>query len=1144
MLTGGYSPCLPCWPIKKVKLQGKFLDYNTDDLIVFVESEDGQQKRKLLGQIKHSIGITEQHSKFGEVIQAAWNDFNNPTIFTHGQDAIALITGPLSTTDINDVRPLLERARHVENFVEFFKSMELARFVSNGQRTKLKAFRTHLQKANKNEEVSEERVFEFLRHFHLLGYDLDIKAGVTLSLLHSLIGQNSQESVPGLWALLVNAVRSSNKNAGTLTNESLSDDLRTAFTKRVHQSIPAEYAVPLLPVVQPELSKLTYATELSIACVLGSWNEKTNADRIIVEKLSKEDFSTWIRKLRESLQQPESILSLKDGKWWVIDRLRSWQVLGPKLFDENLDVFKDCAVSVLTERDPKFDLALEERHAASIHNKVIKHSKHLRKGFAETLALLGTHHQTLTFCSPHKPELTAVLAIREILNDADWSRWASLNNLLPLLAEAAPGEFLDAFEATLERDPCPFDEIFAQESGGFLGGNYMTGVLWALETLAWDANHLSRVVICLGELALHDPGGRWANRPVNSLTAILLPWLPQTCASATKRYAAVSTLLKELPDIGWKLLMRLLPNSDSTTSDTHRPAWRKTIPDDWKKGVSHGEYREQIEHYSEMAFTAAKGNSKRLAVLIQHMDNLSPPTRKQLLVYLGSEAVITMIEVNRLDPWTELIKLVAKHRKFSDAKWAMKPEQIDAIDALAKQLAPTNPAFRHLRLFTEHDFDLFEMKDDYEGQQKELEERRQKAIEEIFATGGALSVLDFAKTVPSPWRVGVALGCITDKEVDGVILPELLESEQKALVQFTGGFVRGKLRCHGWQWLDDIDTSQWSPVQIGQLLAFLPFTADTWDRSKRLLGRNDFAYWSKTNADPYGDEAELETAIDQLIVHNRPDAALRCLYAMLDKKPFDSSRAVQVLFAVLKSPESVHSMYHPIIEIIKALQNDKGTNPDDLFKIEWAYLPLLDRHRGASPKLIEHRLAKEPKFFCEVIRFAFRSKKEERPTEELPKEKQNIAENAYRLLSEWQTPPGYQADDTYDGDAFAGWLEAVKKECAETGHLEVAMSMVGHVLVYAPPDPGGLWIHRSAAEALNAKDAEEMRSGFGSELFNSRGFHWVDPTGKPERELASKYREQAEAVEVAEYHRLAITLRELAASYEREADGLLLRAPR
>ena len=111
MLTGGFAPCLPCWPISKIKLQGKFTGYDTDDLIVFVEKPGSDQRRKILCQIKLSISITEKDEKFGEVIQAAWNDFNNANVFTRNNDVIALITGPLSATDIEDVRTILEWAR-------------------------------------------------------------------------------------------------------------------------------------------------------------------------------------------------------------------------------------------------------------------------------------------------------------------------------------------------------------------------------------------------------------------------------------------------------------------------------------------------------------------------------------------------------------------------------------------------------------------------------------------------------------------------------------------------------------------------------------------------------------------------------------------------------------------------------------------------------------------------------------------------------------------------------------------------------------------------------------------------------------------------------------------------------------------------
>lgn len=231
-----------------------------------------------------------------------------------------------------------------------------------------------------------------------------------------------------------------------------------------------------------------------------------------------------------------------------------------------------------------------------------------------------------------------------------------------------------------------------------------------------------------------------------------------------------------------------------------------------------------------------------------------------------------------------------------------------------------------------------------------------------------------------------------------------------------------------------------------------------------------------------------------------------------------------------------------IVEVIKALQDDPDTNPDDLFQVEWAFLPLLDRHHGASPKLLEQRLANDPTFFCEVIRTVFQSKKEERPVEEPTEQQENIATNAYCLLSEWRTPPGSQKDGAFNGDALTTWLEAVKAACTESDHLEIAFEKVGHVLIHAPPDPDGLCIHHSAAAALNSKDANDMRDGFQIELFNSRGVHGFT-AGREERELAEKYRRQADEIESRSYHRLASSLRDLAASYERDAERDASRDP-
>jgi len=286
MLTGGVVPCLQPWPIKKIKLQGRYEGYNTDDFVAFVEGRDECQKAKLLAQIKHSVSVTANDTVFGDVIQAAWKDFLDPD-FDQRTDAIALITGPLSAHDTGHARTVLEWARHSESAREFLNKVNRGNFSSDTKRNKLKAFRSQLKKANQGADVDDERLWKFLKTFHLLGYDLDITSGVTLSLLKSHIEQFSCGDIPGLWATIANEVASFNQNAGTITPETISETIRTAFSKRISvEQIPDKL---LKKKSSSEKQSVFPSGEkgnaMMYAALLGSWDDESRGDLDAIRKL-------------------------------------------------------------------------------------------------------------------------------------------------------------------------------------------------------------------------------------------------------------------------------------------------------------------------------------------------------------------------------------------------------------------------------------------------------------------------------------------------------------------------------------------------------------------------------------------------------------------------------------------------------------------------------------------------------------------------------------------------------------------------------------------------------------------------------------------------------------------------------------------
>lgn len=1138
MLTGGHAPCLPCWPIKEIKLQGKIDGFDTDDLIVVVENANSKERRKLLGQVKHSIAITQGNALFGEVMQAAWNDFNNPQVFTRGKDIIALITGPLSATDA-EVTWLLNHARVNHDAQSFFRNVETAKFSSNTKRQKLKTIRDHLRAANNGLDLTDEVFHKFLISFYLLGYDLGEEEGVILSLINSHISQFKPESSRFVWSRILEFTNSRNHHAGCITQNNLPDDLISVFVTKPVSEFPINLALSFAD--STDWAHHPDATYLALAILIGSWQDKSQCDLEVLSQLFDISYDEWLKKAREILHYPDSPLSLRNGIWKVVNKAELWSLLGSRIFDQDLDTFRSLAVSVLKEPDPAFELPPEERYTASIHGKVLKCSQVLRKGITEGLAILGSQPKSCSNCSQGEAETTCLLVIRELLIDADWVLWGSLNAFLPALAEAAPGEFLDTVEKAMRLTPCPFDELFSQEGNGFTGGNYLTGLLWALEGLAWEEQYLVRVCVALGELASRDPGGQGGNRPSNSLTTILLPWLPQTLASVDKRRVAVETLLSEFPNIAWNLIIQLLPGENTTSSGSHKPSWRITIPVDVGDGVTHQEYWQQVAFYTTFAVNAAGHNIDRLSSLIDRFDNLPSPAFDQLVEVLTSPDIVELPEEQRLVLWDHLTTLTSKHRRFSEAKWALSDELISRIEKAAKLLAPTNPFNLYQHLFADRDFDLYEENDDWEEQGKKFDTLRKTAISEIFEQNGVKGVIRFAESVVSPEKVGQALGVITDEAIENTLLPHLIDTEINVHSALVGGFIWSRHTLYGWDWCDNIEKSGWTPGQIGQLLSFLPFIKDTWNRAAEWLNDNKGEYWSRARVNVYQAGDDIAVAIENLIDHGRPHAAIKCLNRMRQAKmSVDVNQCVHALLTALSSNEPSYSIsgYH-IVELIKFLHTEPFVSQEDLFNVEWAYLPLLTRHSGATPKLLESKLASEPEFFCEIIRLIYRSKKDGPPPKEPTEKSKMIAKNAWRLLHEWKTPPGTNKNGTFIPKNFEEWIQHVIILSSETGHLDVALTITGQVLIYAPSDTSGLWIHHVVAKALNNRDADKMRNGFSTGLYNSRGVHSFDPTGRAERKLAEQFRIKSESVENAGFHRLAATLKSLAESYDRDSERIV-----
>ncbi len=1164
MLAEGMCPALEGCRITKVKLQSRHRGHQVDDVLVFTRHILTGEEAKLHGQIKVDPAITKSDVQFKETIHAAWRDFKNPLVFQEGVDALALITGHLSIVDTDHVRELLEWARWSENASDFFDKVAQANFSSKPKREKLEVFQHHLREANNGVDLTPDEQWRFLKSFYLLGYDLDISAGVHQALLQTLVGNVTTKDPEHVWLKIINLVQRGSPTAATFTWESIPPLFKALFKRSTLPGPPTSMGdepgetqpepagptdvapsteVPISePVVEPEPTvsfMLTGAPDVPMTIelaigFLGGWEEYVPGDMEAVTYLTQEPKAKWLSETRVIWGNGEGSLEQVDGRWKLKDQKDYLSSTGAVASDSHLNGFKTLALAVLGEYNPALDRPKSDFLPFPSNVPQPKYSHRLRSGITEALALLGSFPGILPTCSTGKATRLVDEVVHAALSSTDWRVWSTLNYFLPSLAEASPEQFLKAIDGLVKSSPGTLKELINQEGAGLFGSSHITGMLWGLELVAWSPEYFNRAMSALAALAALDPGGSWTNRPSNSLATILLPWLPQTSADDDQRHAAVKNIVRDHPDVAWKLVTSLLPESTTSSMLSHKPKWRAWPRPDWEKGVPGSQYRKDSTVYSLLALDLAGTDTKRLALLISRYFKLTKEVRERLKQVLVSAPMLLLSDPIKQELWLALVKLTGMHRRFRDSpQWRVPEEMLNELDAIADQLKPTRPEIKHQRLFSGNEYSVVQEHDSWEEQRRVIEQYRKEAVAEILSAGGLPLLIEFAKTVQGFWHVGLTLGSMSDRSDDGTILPAWLESDAENVRQMAGGYAFAKIKSEGWPWVDGISTSDWKPTTIAFLIAHLPFRKEAWDLAERLLGSDEGEYWRIVQAQPYDDTENIHIALQKLIEYDRADEALMCMFKMTAGK--DELQIPIAIEALQKVRKGDRLGGYELGRLISLVQQDENVDPNVVRAIEWKFMPALGELMGAKPTQLSWGLAEDPAFFCEVIRAMYRSTKEPATNEEPAQEKRDIAINAYNLLREWDIPPGTKRDGSFDNDAFRFWLTEVKRSTDESGHQSSALYQIGEMLYHTPTDPAtGLW-PTAVCEALDVPEHDRMREGLEIEIFNRRGVH--SPSGgAQERAISEKWKSVALEADRKGYGNLATSLRGLAKSYAEDAD--------
>ena len=520
---------------------------------------------------------------------------------------------------------------------------------------------------------------------------------------------------------------------------------RSASALRRQLSVDPTIRVPLWARTDSD-SSLTRRAKTA-ALLAGAWvpgqpeGAGTSSDRHVLAHLAggNLDYETVEIELNAVADGADPMLTVSSTAWRLVSPSEAWELLAERLLTADaVNRFLGAATGVLGERDPLANFHGDEYIAAQLRGMRRAYSRELRRGMARSLALLcargpdlpllgGTDTASLARrCVGH---LLARLADDGDSTEARVRRLVELGDVLPLLAEAAPDEFVAAVDRTL-RCASEASRLWFSDgedgSGGWGVSSPHTLLLFAVETLAWLPGRLADIADILFRLEILDPGGRLANRPAATFAAIFSTWASQTGIDHRERLNVLEGLRNRLVDHATsnddvralvRLVASLIPRSGSMVMSSERPQVRDYRPPSAGLG---GDVESPYAHQVvELLLGLVEYRIRELRDAAGLLDVLEAPGRvttatslprwaRDRLWALLEEAVSMSFDSEELGALAQRLSELARlHRGYADQPWTLPADETDRIERAVQQIAaartiPSDLVETHVWLFEEH----------------------------------------------------------------------------------------------------------------------------------------------------------------------------------------------------------------------------------------------------------------------------------------------------------------------------------------------------------------------------------------------------------------------------------------------------------
>jgi hypothetical protein len=835
------------------------------------------------------------------------------------------------------------------------------------------------------------------------------------------------------------------------------------------------------------------------ALIVGRWDENFENDRIIISQIAGESYENYAKKLTRWLRGQDSPVVKIGTSWRLTSPLDSWACASGNITENDFKLFRKSAIEILHDVKPVFELPPKHRHHPTLFGKKDKYSEWISAGIVQSLILISFYEGKLQFDLPIGPSLWVDSVIAEVLRTQDPLVWKSLDHKLPLIAEASPIEFIRAIENQLPSKKSPITSLFDEDAGFLMPTSYYTGLLWALEGLAWFPEYLSRVALILSKLAAKNTGNHtYSNSPINSLTEIFKPWHYQTLAALDERMAVLKLISERERDVAWTLLLRMLPDpTGGIAQPTHKTRWRM-FDVDTEKRVTENEIYSTYSAVTDLLISIFDYSELKLADLIKESVGLVPFDRCKVMAFIESE--FSKVEFTKYGPWKAVRKILYHHRSHPDAPWALPENELDRYAKLYEVIGPKDEVGKNLWMFEYHWPEFPEgyrhETTSHENQAKIIVEKRSAGLTEIYSKYGIKKILELRNQVEDGQYIGDALSYVLSDQGEIEMVCELLKGNLSD-IRFAQAFIFRKMILLGDSWPFDLYKELaghgFGISALAQIFVPLNQTHKLWDFIESTHEELFNVYWTNMYPSFYGLSVEEKIyGLKKLIQVKRFFRAIGLCQHFGNEIPSEIIVAILDGAATIEPEKNKRLDGYEIGRLFEILDSRTDVDHSVLFRLEWLYLPLLSKYGTyRKPKLLHNELSRNPDFFMEVFKWIYQpgsDEKLETQIEGLTEEFiRNRAIQAYDLLHSWKKVPGVDENGNIDRASLNAWVDKVRNLAIGYGRIETADCFIGQVLAQYIEKPDVLWPPDEICELLERINTDSIKTNFKAATFNKRG---------------------------------------------------------